>query len=56
MYFETDSTMNGDLILAFGKKLRTAFYEKVHSYAESIELVERKDLYPWHADFCSRLA
>ncbi len=55
MYFETDSTMNDDLILAFGKKLRTAFYEKVPSYAESIELVERKDLYPWHADFCSRL-
>jgi radical SAM superfamily enzyme YgiQ (UPF0313 family) len=55
MYFETDSTMRDDLILAFGKKLRTAFYEKVHSYAESIELVERKDLYPWHADFCSRL-
>jgi len=55
MYFETDSTMSNDLILAFGKKLRTAFYEKVHSYAESIELVERKDLYPWHADFCSRL-
>jgi radical SAM superfamily enzyme YgiQ (UPF0313 family) len=55
MYFETDSTMNDDLILAFGKKLRTAFYEKVHAYAESIELVERKDLYLWHADFCSRL-
>jgi anaerobic magnesium-protoporphyrin IX monomethyl ester cyclase len=55
MYFETDSTMNDDLILAFGKKLRTAFYEKVHSYAEGIELVDRRDLYPWHADFCSRL-
>ena len=55
MYFETDSTMNDELILAFGKKLRTAFYERVHSYADSIELVDRKDLYPWHADFCSRL-
>jgi len=55
MYFETDSTMNDALILAFGKKLRTAFYERVHSYADSIELVDRKDLYPWHADFCSRL-
>jgi len=55
MYFETDSTMNDELILAFGKKLRTAFYEKVHSYADSIELVDRKDLYPWHADFSSRL-
>jgi len=55
MYFETDSRMNDALILAFGKKLRTAFYERVHSYTDSIELVDRKDLYPWHADFCSRL-
>jgi radical SAM superfamily enzyme YgiQ (UPF0313 family) len=55
MYFETDSAMDDELILAFGKKLRTAFYEKVHSYAEGIELVDRRDLDPWHADFCSRL-
>jgi anaerobic magnesium-protoporphyrin IX monomethyl ester cyclase len=55
MYYETAPALNDDLILAFGKKLRTAFYEKVHSYAEVIELVDRKDLYPWHADFCSRL-
>jgi anaerobic magnesium-protoporphyrin IX monomethyl ester cyclase len=55
MYFETDPTMNDELILAFGKKLRTSFYKRVHSYADSIELVDRKDLYPWHADFCSRL-
>jgi len=55
MYFETDPALNDDLILAFGKKLRTAFYEKVSSSAEAIELVDRKDLYPWHADFCSRL-
>jgi anaerobic magnesium-protoporphyrin IX monomethyl ester cyclase len=55
MYFETDSTMNDELILAFGKKLRTAFFGRVHSYADAIELVDRKDLFPWHADFCSRL-
>ncbi len=55
MYFETDPTMNDELILAFGKKLRTAFYDRVHSYADAIELVDRKELYPWHADFCSRL-
>jgi radical SAM superfamily enzyme YgiQ (UPF0313 family) len=55
MYFETDASMNDDLLLAFGKKLRTSFYEKVHSYAEAVELVDREDLYPWHADFCSRL-
>ena len=55
MYFETDPAMNDELILAFGKKLRTSFYDRVHSYAEAIELVDRKDLFPWHADFCSRL-
>lgn len=55
MYFETDPSMNDELILAFGKKLRTAFYERVHSYAEGIDLVDRRDLDPWHADFCSRL-
>ena len=55
MYFETDPSMNDELILGFGKKMRTAFYERVHSYAEGIELVDRRDLYPWHADFCSRL-
>jgi len=55
MYFETQPTLNDELILAFGKKLRTAFYEKVHSYADSIGLVAREDLYPQHADFCSRL-
>ena len=55
MYFETDPSMNDDLILAFGKKLRSAFYEKVNAYAESVELADQKDLYPWHADFCSRL-
>ena len=55
MNFETDSAMNDELILAFGKKLRTSFYKRVHAYAGSIELLDREDLYPWHADFCSRL-
>jgi radical SAM superfamily enzyme YgiQ (UPF0313 family) len=55
MYFETDPAMNDELILAFGEKLRKSFYNNVSSYAEAIELVDRKDLYPWHADFCSRL-
>ena len=55
MYFETDRTMTDDLILRFGKKLRTAFYENVHRFAEEIELVEKEDLHEKHADFLSRL-
>ena len=55
MYFETDPAMTEDLILGFGRKLRTAFYENVHRFAEDIELVDREDLYELHADFLSRL-
>ena len=56
MYFETDSNFTPDLILAFGKKLRTSFYEKLPEFVESLDLKDEKKLYPLHADFCSRLA
>jgi anaerobic magnesium-protoporphyrin IX monomethyl ester cyclase len=36
--------------------LRTSFYENVHSFALSVHLIDRKDLYEQHADFCSRIA
>jgi anaerobic magnesium-protoporphyrin IX monomethyl ester cyclase len=55
MYFETDPGMSEDLILAFGQRLRAAFYENVHFFARSLSLVERKDLFETHSDFCSRL-
>jgi anaerobic magnesium-protoporphyrin IX monomethyl ester cyclase len=55
MYFETDPTMSEDLILAFGQRLRTVFYENVHSFAHRLSLVERKDLLEAHSEFCSRL-
>ncbi|MGD9158399.1 MAG: radical SAM protein [Desulfobacteraceae bacterium] len=56
MYFETDRTMNENLILQFGRKLRTAFYENVHRFASDIKLADKDDLYELHADFLSRLA
>jgi anaerobic magnesium-protoporphyrin IX monomethyl ester cyclase len=55
MYFETDRTMNEDLIRRFGRKLRTSFYENVHRFVDDIELVEKEELYEKHADFLSRL-
>ncbi len=55
MYAETDPALSDELILAFGKKLREAFYENVHHFAQSVHLVDRHDLYEEHADFCSRL-
>lgn len=55
MFFETDSKLSADLILGFGNKLRQAFYQNLHCYIDALELVDRPDLYPQHADFCSRM-
>ena len=42
-------------MLAFGGKLRSTFYKNLREYADDIELVDDKDLYPFHSDFLSRL-
>ncbi len=56
MYFETDPNLSDELILAFGKKLRTDYYENIHKFVAAIHLVDKVDLHEMHADFCSRLA
>jgi radical SAM superfamily enzyme YgiQ (UPF0313 family) len=56
MYFETDPHLSDELILAFGQKLRSDYYENIHKFVEAIHLVDKEDLYEAHADFCSRLA
>ncbi|MDD4649395.1 MAG: radical SAM protein [Desulfoplanes sp.] len=56
LYFESDPTMSRDLVLAFGKKLRTTFYEDLSEYARSLTLKDVPDLAPAFADFYSRLA
>jgi anaerobic magnesium-protoporphyrin IX monomethyl ester cyclase len=55
MYFETDSALSAETVLDFGEKLRSEFYRNLHRYAAGIELVDDRDLYREHADFCSRL-
>jgi len=56
LYFETDPGLTGDMILAYGKKLRAAFYRNLPGFVQGIELINRQDLYECHADFLSRLA
>jgi len=56
MYFETDQRMTKDMILSFGQKLRSDFHSNLSRFADAINLVDREDLYPSHADFLSRLA
>jgi anaerobic magnesium-protoporphyrin IX monomethyl ester cyclase len=55
LYADTDPSLSDELILAFGKRLREEFYGNVHRFAQSLRLIDRKDLYEEHADFCSRL-
>ncbi len=56
LYFETDPDLSKELILDFGKKLRTYFHENLSSFACNIELIDDKEFYKTHSDFCSRLA
>ena len=56
MYFETDQKLSQDMILDFGKKLRTDYYSHLPEFADAIQLIDKEDLYESHADFLSRLA
>jgi len=55
LYFETDPNLSRELILAFGKKLRTFFFENLPRFVEDLDLKNDPQLAPHHADFCSRL-
>jgi len=55
MYFETDPDLTEETILAFGSKLRTAFYKSLPSFVDSIDLVDEEGFSQLHADFLSRL-
>jgi len=56
MYFETDPNLTQEDVLKFGKMLRMAFYKNLPNFIRKIELMDKKELYPFHADFLSRLA
>jgi tetratricopeptide (TPR) repeat protein len=54
-YFETDSKLSRKEVLFFGKTLRTRYHELIPEIVDAIELIDNKEFYPLHADFCSRL-
>jgi tetratricopeptide (TPR) repeat protein len=56
MYFESDPRLSKEMILAFGKKLRSGYYRRLPDFADEIQLIDEKDFYESHADFLSRLA
>ena len=56
LYFETDPHLTEEMILTFGKKLRTAFHEALPDFTGDIELTEKEAFRELNADFLSRLA
>lgn len=56
MYFETDPDLTREKILEWGRRLRASFQNHLPEYVEALELVDEPELYPFHADFYSRLA
>ena len=55
IYFETDPDLNQEVILAFGRRLRTEFYQSLPSFVDAIDLVDKPGFSELHADFLSRL-
>ncbi len=55
-WFQMDRNLDLQQVKAFGECLRSGFYEQVHKFALNIQLVDRPELYPYHADFLARLA
>ncbi|MCP4348608.1 MAG: radical SAM protein [Desulfobacterales bacterium] len=56
MYFENDPDLSEELILAFGQKLRSGFYENLSRFADETEVTDDKEFYEMHSDFFSKLA
>lgn len=54
-YFETDPDLSQESVFAFGKKIRNELYEDMSRFVGSIDLIDKKELYEMHSDFCSRL-
>ncbi|MDY6954945.1 MAG: radical SAM protein, partial [Thermodesulfobacteriota bacterium] len=54
-YFESDPDLSQELVLAFGKKLRTEFFASLSGFVDSLDLADEEEFYDMHADFCSRL-
>lgn len=55
LYFEYDPDLSREDVPAFGKTLRTGFYRSLPEFIDRIEVADREDLYPLHADFFSKL-
>ena len=55
-YFEIDSRLSQEMVQSFGETLKHEYHQMLPEIVDAIELIDKKEFYPLHADFCSRLA
>jgi len=56
LYYQTDPSLSEAKVRRFGKQIHDAFDKNFPNFIESLNLVDKKELYPLHADFLTRLA
>jgi len=54
-YFETDPELSRELVVSFGRTLKSEYHKKLPAIVDAIELIDQKEFYALHSDFCSRL-
>lgn len=54
-WFEVDDHLDFMQVKQFGDDLRHAFYDNLTEFAATVQLIDDPSLYPYHADFLSRL-
>ena len=55
-FFEVDTNLSAELVSQFGKEIKESLQESIPTFIRSLELVDDKELFPFHASFLSRLA
>ncbi len=54
-WFEIDNQLDFEKVKDFGDELRKTFYNHLDEFSQNLDLVVKKDMYSFHADFLSRL-
>jgi anaerobic magnesium-protoporphyrin IX monomethyl ester cyclase len=54
--FEIDKRLSAEMVSQFGKNLKQGLMASIPDFFHSLELIDDKELFPFHAGFLSRLA
>ncbi len=55
-WFQVDKHLDFETVKGFGEQLRNSYYAGVSQFALNVDLIDKQEMYPFHADFLSRLA